>query len=138
MNWFYRSAVKGFGIERFKGNCVKATEGFNIVLQHFQDQQCHLRKIRVQKWQEMRDKGELLREKISLNSKECWKHLSSKDKYPLLHTAGFWLLYYSFTIPRSTIVLNWRIKVHICWEGHKIWQNLHLTFDRHYTRLVYT
>jgi len=66
-----RSAVKGFGIERFKSNCVKATEGFNIVLQHFQDQQCHLRKIRVQKWQEMRDRGELLREKISLNSKEC-------------------------------------------------------------------
>ena len=45
--------MKGFGIERFKGNCVKATEGFNIVLQHFQDQQCHLRKIRVQKWQEV-------------------------------------------------------------------------------------
>merc|ERR1712141_203455 len=56
-----RSAVKGFGIERFKSNCVKATEGFNIVLQHFQDQQCHLRKIRVQKWQEMRDRGEMIR-----------------------------------------------------------------------------
>ena len=49
--------MKGFGIERFKGNCVKATEGFNIVLQHFQDQQCHLRKIRVQKWQEVISKS---------------------------------------------------------------------------------
>ena len=80
LNWFFRSAVKGFGIERFKGNCVKATEGFNIVLQHFQDQQCHLRKIRFQKWQEMRDRGEQLREKISLNSKECWKQLSPNEK----------------------------------------------------------
>ena len=65
--------MKGFGIERFKGNCVKATEGFNIVLQHFQDQQCHLRKIRVQKWQEVCN-GKFL-SKILENQKKILENL---------------------------------------------------------------
>ena len=29
------------------------------------------------------------------------------------------------------------IKVHIFWEGHKIWQNLHGKFDRYYIGQIY-
>lgn len=61
-----RSAVKNFGIERFKQNCSRATEGFNHVLRH---QQLYLREMREKKWQEMRDKGEAIREKITIKSK---------------------------------------------------------------------
>ena len=40
-----RSAIKNFGIERFKKNCVKATEGFNHVLEKFHRQQTNLREL---------------------------------------------------------------------------------------------
>ena len=40
-----RSAIKNFGIERFKKNCVKATEGFNHVLEKFHRQQTSLREL---------------------------------------------------------------------------------------------
>lgn len=40
-----RSAIKNFGIERFKKNCVKATEGFNHVLEKFHLQQTSLREL---------------------------------------------------------------------------------------------
>ena len=40
-----RTAIKNFGIERFKKNCVKATEGFNHVLEKFHRQQTSLREL---------------------------------------------------------------------------------------------
>ena len=40
-----RTAIKNFGIERFKKNCVKATEGFNYVLEKFSRQQASLREL---------------------------------------------------------------------------------------------
>jgi hypothetical protein len=40
-----RSAIKNFGIERFKNNCEKATEGFNHVLERIQTQQNSLREM---------------------------------------------------------------------------------------------
>lgn len=54
-----RSAVKNFGIERFKSNCLRATEGFNFVLHHLNNQTtvANIRDMRA-KWKEMKDRGE--------------------------------------------------------------------------------
>ena len=52
-----RSAVKSFGVERFKQNCHRATEGFNYVLQRFHTQQHYLNEVRARKWREMREKA---------------------------------------------------------------------------------
>jgi len=71
-----RSAIKNFGIERFKVNCVKATEGFNFVLERFHQQQNSLREIgqvKLAEFQQKRDnlkiqyneKVELIRDKTS-------------------------------------------------------------------------
>ena len=64
--------------------------------------------------------------------------------------AGYKNCYLKMTFPylemEDQSILRWRrlqmgiamlqsfrkIKVHIFWEGHKIWRNLHLTFDWHY------
>lgn len=56
---FCRSAVKNFGIERFKSNCLRATEGFNFVLHHLNNQTtvANIRDMRA-KWKEMKDRGE--------------------------------------------------------------------------------
>lgn len=54
-----RSAVKNFGIERFKNNCMKATEGFNHVLAHLQERQpVFLSQAQKRKFHEIRSKGE--------------------------------------------------------------------------------
>lgn len=53
-----RSAVKNFGIERFKNNCMKATQGFNHVLKHLHEQQQYLAELRQRKSQEMKARGE--------------------------------------------------------------------------------
>jgi len=53
-----RSAIKSFGIERFKTNCEKATEGFNFVLEKLQKQQNCLREmgnVKFAEFQERRD-----------------------------------------------------------------------------------
>jgi len=47
-----RTAIKNFGIERFKMNCVKATAGFNHVLESFQQRQQELQRIGQEKIQE--------------------------------------------------------------------------------------
>ena len=71
-----RSAIKSFGIERFKVNCVKATDGFNHVLERFQLQQNSLREmghVKLAEFQLRKDnlktqyneKVELIREKSS-------------------------------------------------------------------------
>merc|ERR1712154_489614 len=71
-----RSAIKSFGIERFKVNCVKATDGFNHVLERFQQQQNNLREmghVKLAEFQQRKDnlktqyneKVELIREKSS-------------------------------------------------------------------------
>lgn len=71
-----RSAIKSFGIERFKVNCVKATDGFNHVLERFQQQQNNLREmghVKLAEFQLRKDnlktqyneKVELIREKSS-------------------------------------------------------------------------
>ena len=86
-----RSAIKSFGIERFKVNCVKATEGFNHVLERFQLQQNSLREmghVKLAEFQMHKDnlmaqyneKVELIREKSSagwIQAKEAAK--SAKD-----------------------------------------------------------
>ena len=43
----FRSAVKSFGIERFKKNCHRATEGLNHVLEQLASQQHYLAAIRL-------------------------------------------------------------------------------------------
>ena len=53
-----RSAVKNFGIERFKNNCIKATEGFNYVLKHFHEKQLYLNELKQRKALEMKTRGE--------------------------------------------------------------------------------
>ena len=64
----HRSAVKTFGIERFKQNCTKATEGFNHVLFHLHQ----MKQVREKKWTEMKEmkqKGvEALRDKITVKA----------------------------------------------------------------------
>ena len=79
----FRSAVKNFGVERFKQNCTKATEGFNIVLEHWRflrtvNHQNYLKTIPLRKWQEMMMKKDNIREKICakrLNVEESWKFI---------------------------------------------------------------
>jgi len=56
-----RSAVKSFGVERFKQNCQRATDGFNHVLHRLHSQQQHLSEMRARKWQEMKDTGVAIR-----------------------------------------------------------------------------
>jgi len=73
-----RSAVKNFGVERFKQNCTKATEGFNIVLEHWRylrtvNHQNYLKTIPLRKWQEMMMKKDNIREKI------CAKRLTVEE-----------------------------------------------------------
>jgi len=55
-----RSAVKNFGIERFKNNCHRATDGFNHVLAHLhQQRQQYLSDVRhLTKFQEIKTRGE--------------------------------------------------------------------------------
>ena len=80
-----RSAVKSFGIERFKQNCTKATEGFNHVLYHLY----YMKQVREKKWTEMKElkqKGvEAIRDKMSVktlaNTEESWKLKSSYTEY---------------------------------------------------------
>jgi len=53
-----RSAIKSFGVERFKKNCEKATVGFNYVIERVQAQQNTLREIgnvKLAEFQEKRD-----------------------------------------------------------------------------------
>jgi len=65
-----RSAIKNFGIERFKVNCVKATDGFNHVLEKFQKQQHTFRELSNVKLAEFQQKKDHLRsqyhEKVEL------------------------------------------------------------------------
>merc|ERR1712080_117345 len=53
-----RSAVKNFGIERFKNNCVKATEGFNYVLLRFHEKQQYLTELKKRQSLEIKTKSE--------------------------------------------------------------------------------
>merc|ERR1719511_365805 len=53
-----RSAVKNFGVDRFKKNCVRATEGFNHVLNHLYEKQQYLSELKQRKSLEMKTKGE--------------------------------------------------------------------------------
>lgn len=70
-----RSAIKNFGIERFKNNCVKATEGFNYVLERIQTQQNSLREMGHVKLAEFHLKKDHL--KLQYNEKvESIKELS--------------------------------------------------------------
>jgi len=53
-----RSAVKNFGIERFKTNCHKATDGFNLVMAHLATRQLYLRDMQMKKFHQIRSRGE--------------------------------------------------------------------------------
>jgi len=53
-----RSAVKNFGIERFKNNCIKATDGFNHVLKHLHEKHMYLADLKQRKSLEIKTKGE--------------------------------------------------------------------------------
>ena len=57
-----RTAVKNFGVDRFKKNCLRASEGFNHVLQRLSDQQHYLQELRLKKWHEVKHKTESLRD----------------------------------------------------------------------------
>jgi len=70
-----RSAIKSFGIERFKSNCVKATDGFNYVLERIYSQQNNLREMGHVKFAEFQQKKDNL--KLHYNEKvESIKELS--------------------------------------------------------------
>ena len=71
-----RTAIKNFGIDRFKLNSIKATEGFNHVLSGIQEQQMNFQRIKQEKMGELqhikdqlitqyREKAEVLKEKSS-------------------------------------------------------------------------
>lgn len=71
-----RSAIKDFGVNRFKQNCEKATDGFNHVLESLQTKQQNLTRIRQEKIEEFqnmktqlktqyREKAESIKEKSS-------------------------------------------------------------------------
>lgn len=60
-----RSAIKKFGIERFKKNCVKATEGFNYVLDKFHSRQNNLRELGHVKLTEFQARKDQLRVGVS-------------------------------------------------------------------------
>merc|ERR1711997_258472 len=81
------SAIKSFGIERFKVNCVKATEGFNFVLEGIHQQQNSLREmgqVKFAEFQQRRDnlkiqyneKVELIKDKTSAQ----WSHAKEAAK----------------------------------------------------------
>lgn len=53
-----RSAVKNFGIERFKTNCHKATDGFNLVMAHLHTRQIYLKDMQMNKFQQIKARGE--------------------------------------------------------------------------------
>ncbi len=61
-------------MERFKNNCVRATEGFNHVLHHFQQQQQYLKEVRSRKWQEMKTKGENIRDSAKMAAEKVSSH----------------------------------------------------------------
>jgi len=104
-----RSAIKNFGIERFKNNCVKATEGFNVVLERLHNQQHNLSRMRLEKLEELqiikdqlktqcREKTESLKEKSSQQwnqakekSSQQWNQAKETAKkaahLPTLHAA---------------------------------------------------
>ena len=50
--------MKNFGIERFKNNCVKATEGFNHVLIRFHEKQLYLTELKQRKSLEIKTRSE--------------------------------------------------------------------------------
>merc|ERR1711962_575891 len=53
-----RSAVKNFGIERFKTNCHKATDGLNLVMTHLHTRQLYLKDMQMKKFQQIKARGE--------------------------------------------------------------------------------
>jgi len=59
-----RSAIKNFGIESWKKNIVKSTEGFNHVLERVQTQQNQLRSVAGVKLAEFQQKKEQLHERV--------------------------------------------------------------------------
>lgn len=113
-----RSAVKSFGLERFKRNCHRATDGFNHVIAQLAVQQAYLKDMKMKQQaylkdikerklqemieikQEMKHRGEILKE----SAKECAKSaaadlaksgailaqdLAAKSPHaPTLHAAG--------------------------------------------------
>jgi len=80
-----RSAIKSFGIERFKMNCVKATAGFNHVLESLQQRQQNLHRMKQEKLEEFQHiKQEKLEEfhhiKDSIKTQYREKAESLKEK----------------------------------------------------------
>lgn len=82
-----RSAIKNFGIERFKNNCVKATDGFNHVLERIQIQQNSLREMGHVKLAEFQQRKDHLKlqynekvENIKEKSSAQWIHAKETAK----------------------------------------------------------
>merc|ERR1712055_1227503 len=65
-----RSAVKNFGVDRFKKNCVKATYGFNHVLNHLYEKQLYLSELKQRKSHEIKTKGEYALTQASIKATE--------------------------------------------------------------------
>jgi len=70
-----RSAIKSFGVERFKKNCVKATDGFNHVLERLHTQQINLTRIRQEKLEELQN----IKTHIKSTAREKAEHLKEKS-----------------------------------------------------------
>lgn len=50
---------------RFKQNCLKATEGFNHVLLHFNERQHYLSEVHKRTWQQIKSRGETAVKKVT-------------------------------------------------------------------------
>jgi len=78
-----RSAIKNFGVERFKKNCEKATDGFNHVMERLQDQQNALREMGNVKLAEFQEKKEQIKsqaEHLRDTAKSQAEHLRDTAK----------------------------------------------------------
>lgn len=76
-----RTAVKSFGIERFKQNCHRATHGFNHVLEELSSRQVYLNQVGHRKWSEMMTKGEEFKDRAKFAAEMAKKHsrIQAKD-----------------------------------------------------------
>ena len=132
----FRSAVKNFGVERFKQNCTKATEGFNIVLEHWRylrtvNHQNYLKTIPLRKWQEMMMKKDNIREKI------CAKRLTVEESWKFIMQVIAPISFLFIQILNLHFINHSSISVEIERSAIVLKKIQHLHTDEHWTRVSF-
>ena len=84
-----RSAVKNFGVERFRQNCHKASDGLNFVLQQLVQntgpRMVFINEMGAKKWADLKHKGEVMKH----NAREKALHAAEVAKsHATLHAAA--------------------------------------------------